>query len=185
LKELERQVELAKELRKMDEIPEEPPEEPEEIEEPEDDYGPEYHLDDLGYESKVPAKSVGYDYLPEIGYIWDSKDSYINNHQSGHKLLIESKKNKLLVVFDIISKRFIIDSVSNHAEMLFDAGWDYNHTVLFEVVGSELVVKSDCNDTDIIEAIERFKKHTVKNVLCESRPPALTEKKKFSAKSGF
>ena len=190
LKELERQVELAKELRKMDEIPEKPPEEPEEIEEPgiepEDDYGPEYHLDDLGYESKLPTNnSVGYDYLPEIGYIWDSKDSYINNHQPGHKLLVESKKNKLLAVFDTISKRFIVDSVSNHAEMLFDADWDYDHTVLFEVVGSELVVKSDCNDTDIIEAVERFKKHAVKNVLCESRLPILTEKKKFSAKPGF
>ncbi|MCK9557988.1 MAG: hypothetical protein M0R50_08125, partial [Candidatus Cloacimonetes bacterium] len=161
MKEMEKQLELAKELKKIVE-----PEEPEEpkikkkpesdieypdygVEEPEDDYGPEYHLDDLGYESKIPKRSMsGYNFMPQIGYIWDSKDSYIDNHTPGRKLLIESKHN-LLAVFDTISKRFIVDSVSNHAEMLFDAGWDYDHVVLFEVSNNELIVKSDCSDIDI------------------------------------
>ena len=145
LKELERQVELAKELRKMDEIPDEPPEEPEEIEEPEDDYGPEYHLDDLGYES------------------------YIRSHKPGSKLISESKQKNLFAVFDTLSEQFIVDSVLNHAEMLFDAGWDYDHTVLFEVTSNELVVRSDCSDTAIKHAIECFRKHAVKDILLESR----------------
>jgi hypothetical protein len=177
MRELERQLELDKELRK--EKPESEPEpEPElkdieypdyGINEPEDDYGPEYHLDDLGYESKNPASRMsGYNYLPKLGYIWDSKESYIDNHTPGRKLLVESNR-KLLAVYDIISKKFIVDSVSNHAEMLFDAGWDYDHTVLFETAGNELVVKSDCAGSDINDAIECFRKNAVKNILLESR----------------
>jgi hypothetical protein len=53
--------------------------------------------------------------------------------------------------------------------MLFDAGWDYDHVVLFEVSNNELIVKSDCSDIDIKNAIESFKKHPVKNILLESR----------------
>jgi hypothetical protein len=155
LKELERQVALQKELRKMEE-PEELPE-PEDVEESDDlGYGPEYHLDDLGYESK----------------------SYINNHKPGHRLLSESRGRNLLAVFDTISKQFVVDSVISHAEILFDAGWDYDHTVLFEVVGKELVIKSDCADAIIAEAVEHFKNNIVKNVLCESH--LLDEKKHFS-----
>jgi hypothetical protein len=170
LKELERQVGLAKELRKMDEVPEELPEEPEEIE-PEDDYGPEYHLDDLGYESRTPRKAlmegVGYGYIPEIGYIWDNAESYINNHQPGHKLLAESK-HRLLAVFDIVSKRFIVDSVLSHAEMLFDANWDYDHTVLFEIHNNELLVSYDCNKDDARLAINQFSKNEAGKLLFEN-----------------
>jgi hypothetical protein len=169
LKEMERQLEISKELRRQAELSRRPePEEPEEPEKPEDrrrrrtgDYGPEYHLDDLGYE--------GYNYSPEIGYIWDSTDSYIKHHTVGKQLLIESNKHPLLAIYDIFSKQFIIDSAINHAEMLFDAGWDYDHTVLFEAVGNELVVKSDCSDDVIREAVADFRKHAVKNVLLESR----------------
>ena len=161
LKELERQVALAKELRKMDE-PE--PEEPEDIEEPEDDYGPEYHLDDLGYES------VGYNYSPELGYIWDSTDAYIRHHKTDrYKLLVENKRGKLLAVFDTLSKELIVDTAISHAEMLFDAGWDYDHTVLFEVVDNDLVVMFDCPEEDARVAVESFAKHDAKKLLFESR----------------
>jgi hypothetical protein len=143
LKELERQVALAKELRKMDELE---PEEPEEIEEPEDDYGPEYHLDDLGYEG------------------------YIRNHQpDAFRLLTESNGSKLLAIYDIVSKQFIIDSVASHAEMLFDAGWDYDHTVLFEITGDELIVIFDCSEEDARVAVSNFKKSDTKRLLFESR----------------
>ena len=163
LKELERQVALSKELRKLEEPPEEP-EEPEPMDFEPDDYGPEYHLDDLGYESK------GYNYLPEIGYIWDSTDAYIRNHQaSTFKLLTESKHAKLLAVYDIISKQLIVDSVTNHAEILFDAGWDYDHTVLFEIIGNELVVMFDCSEQDARAAVATFKTHGAKTLLLESR----------------
>ena len=157
LKELERQVELARELRRQAELSRKP-EEPESPEEPEDtgepttrrrfrtgDYGPEYHLDDLGYES------------------------YIRSHKPDSKLIIESKQKNLFAVFDVLTEQFIVDSVISHAEMLFDAGWDYDHTVLFEVDGNELVVRSDCSDTAIKHAIACFRKHAVKNILLESR----------------
>jgi hypothetical protein len=157
LKELERQVELARELRRQAELSRKPIE-PEEPEEPSDtgepiarrrrrtgDYGPEYHLDDLGYES------------------------YIRNHQPDSKLIVESKHKNLFAVFDIFTEQFIIDHVISHAEMLFDAGWDYDHTVLFETDGDELIVKSDCSESSIKHAIDCFRKHAVKNVLLESR----------------
>jgi hypothetical protein len=185
LKELERQVEIAKELRKMDEL------------EP-DDYGPEYYLDDLGYEDNYddlgkikrpvrprepepePEEDLGYDpgyhlddlgyegftYSPDIGFIWDSADSYIRHHKPGSKLLAEAVN--LLVVYDVLSDQFIIDSTS-HAEILYDAGWDYDHTVLFEVMENELIVKSDCSDMTINEAVQKFKGSSVKRILLESR----------------
>jgi hypothetical protein len=170
LKELERQVELARELRRQAELSrEQEPEEPEDTSELNDtgepiarrrrrtgDYGPEYHLDDLGYES------------------------YIRSHKPGSKLLNESKRGNLFAVFDILTEQFIVDAVISHAEMLFDAGWDYDHTVLFEIDGNELVVKSDCSDANISRAIECFRTNAVKNVLCESRLSTLIEKKQFS-----
>jgi len=150
LKELERQLEISRELRRQAELSRQ--DEIEEPEEPEErrrrrtgDYGPEYHLDDLGYES------------------------YIRNHNRDSKLISESKQHNLFAVFDILTEQFIVDSVINHAEMLFDAGWDYDHTVLFEVADGELIVKSDCSDVAIKHAIECFKRHAVKNVLLESR----------------
>jgi hypothetical protein len=185
LRELERQVEIAKELRKMDEL------------EP-DDYGPEYHLDDLGYEDNYddlgeirrplrpkepepePEEDLGYDpgyhlddlgyegftYSPDIGFIWDSTDSYIRHHKPGSKLLTEAA-NKL-AIYDILSDQFIIDSTS-HAEILYDAGWDYDHTVLFEIIENELIVKSDCSDASINEAVQKFRGSPVKRMLLESR----------------
>jgi len=151
LKELERQLAIDRELRRQAELSRKP-EEPEEPEAPEDrrrrrtgDYGPEYHLDDLGYES------------------------YIRSHKPGSKLITEAKHKSLFAVFDVLSDQFVVDSVINHAEMLFDAGWDYDHTVLFEVTDNELIVRSDCSDTAMKRAIECFKNSTVKNILLESR----------------
>jgi hypothetical protein len=157
LKELERQVELARELRRQAELSREL-EEPEEPEEPQDtggstarrrrrtgDYGPEYHLDDLGYES------------------------YIRSHKPDSKLITESRQKNLFAVFDVLTEQFVVDSVISHAEILFDSGWDYDHTVLFEIMGDELIVKSDCSDTDIQRAIKCFRKNIVSSVLLESR----------------
>jgi len=96
-------------------------------------------------------------------------ESYIRSHKPDSKLITECKDSNLFAIFDVLSEQFIVDSVINHAEMLFDAGWDYDHTVLFEVAGSELIVRSDCDDAAIKHAIKCFKSNTVKNILLESR----------------
>lgn len=95
-------------------------------------------------------------------------EDYIKAHHPGKAILSKSRGRNVLAAFDVISKRFIVDSVISHAEMLYDAGWDYDHTVLFEVNNNRLIVKSDCSDTDIRTAIKCFKNNAVKTILCES-----------------
>jgi hypothetical protein len=92
------------------------------------------------------------------------EESYIRQHLPA---LFEARGVRPLGILDLDSGRVIIDAVSNHAEMLFDAGWDYDHTVLFEVDDADLVVRSDC---DAANAIEEFKESGGLRVLLESAP---------------
>ena len=124
------------------------------------------------------GEGTGYDFTSEVGYVWKSKSSYVDNHKTAN-MITESKGTKLLAVYDLTSKQFIIDSVISHIEILFDAGWDYDHTVLFEVEDNELIVTSECSDQAIKEAIACFRKHPVKNILCEHN---ITEKRQTSTK---
>ena len=92
------------------------------------------------------------------------EESYVRQHTPA---LFAAHGTRPLGVLDLDSGRVIIDDVSNHAEMLFDAGWDYDHTVLFEIENADLVVRSDCAAGN---AIEEFKESGGLRVLLENAP---------------
>jgi len=101
---------------------------------------------------------------PELVEPETAEESYIQQHAP---VLFEARVVRPLGILDLDSGRVIIDAVSNHAEMLFDAGWDYDHTVLFEIDNADLVVRSDC---DAANAIEEFRESGGLRVLLESAP---------------
>jgi hypothetical protein len=84
-------------------------------------------------------------YSPQFGFTWVSSDAYIAWHSPPkfRNIIEYCGKDNVLAVQDMISGKIIVDSVPDHSYILNDARWDYDHTVLYEVNGSELIAKHD------------------------------------------
>lgn len=101
-----------------------------------------------------PYESVetrDFTYSPQYGFTWASPQAYMAWHSPPKfREIMEFCEGPVLAVHDTISGKTIVDAVPDHSYILNDVGWDYDHTVLFEISGSDLVAKYD---DDIIEDV--------------------------------
>ncbi len=126
-------------------LPDEPVQDRYALDEPEEPEEPEVNWpnEDQMWESK------DYSYSPSIGYVWNSPQAYRRYHRPDN---FRGSKKDLLAVLDINTGEVIVDDVTNHAVMLYEAGWDYDHVVRMSVRGSKLLVESDCEE-DLVRRV--------------------------------
>jgi hypothetical protein len=111
-----------------------------------------------------------FSYLPEYGFIWVSPESYIKWHAPPKfaKIIEHCEKWPLMAVHDTLSGRTLVDAVPDHSTILEEAGWDYDHTVLFELDGMELVSKFDSEMMGAEPVVDGFIKTEAGRLLAES-----------------
>jgi len=110
-------------------------------------------LEEPEEEQEDVIESHDFIYSPRLGFVWDSPDAYIKWHQPNKFKLIEEQLPRLprLSVYDISSGVLLTDRVSNHAIILEEAGWDYDHTVRFTHNGRTMMCDHDGLPQSIIQ----------------------------------
>lgn len=130
-----------------------------------DPYGDIEWADELPKQSELgPYESVRYS--PELGFIWESTEAYINYHRPDKFYEIRDRcPGKVLAVRDLLTGITLIDAVPDHAFILEQAGWDYDHTMLLSVHNGVLTAVSDIEDCGLIA--EEISKSDIIGVLGE------------------
>ncbi len=105
---------------------------------------------------EAKEESRDYHYIPNMGYVWSDSNSYIAWHQLPRFTSLHESSGRTLVVQDLISEQTIVDKAFDHSVMLTEAGWDYDHTVRYEVVDGNLRIQCNSDDVDLQQILEAF-----------------------------
>ena len=146
LRELERQAKIERELAKLDK-------------DEADTQNAE--LDQARSELDIPEEGFVYD--PELGYICETSRNYVKCH-APRKFRFTGKP--ILAAFNTTTKQVIVDEAICHAQILFEANWDFEDVILFEVRGEKLIANGDAEH--ITEGLDRLQDSGGMRLMVES-----------------
>lgn len=105
---------------------------------------------------EAKEESRDYRYVPNMGYVWSDSNSYITWHKLPRFTSLSESEGRTLVIYDLITEQLIVDKAFDHSLMLAEAGWEYDHTVRFEIIDNKLRLQCNSDDVDLQQVLEAF-----------------------------